>query len=291
MKLHAQSGTISFSMTFTHFLKNGELLPIDEAVVSVRDLHFQYGFGVYEALRVRNSIVYFVEMHAQRLIESAKVIGLQHPYTQQQIVAFIKQVSEKNNLESANIKMLLIGGKTAEESTLYIFPVLPLYPDRKLYKHGATVETVTYERFLPNAKTLNMLPSYLFFTKARKNGHYDALLLGRDNTIHEGTRTNFFAIKDTTLITPPVEFVLDGVIRQTLIATAQKNGYTVKEEKIPLDSLAEFDGAFLTSTSTKILPLVQIDDFTYAEVPQKLKDLMKIYDDFIATSKGVLSKD
>lgn len=278
-------------MTFTHFSKNGELLPNDQAVVSVRDLHFQYGFGVYEALRVRNKIVYFVGMHADRLIESAKAIGLEHRYSQAQIVDFITQVSEKNNLESANIKMLLIGGKTAEESTLYIFPVLPLYPDRKLYKHGATVETVTYERFMPNAKTLNMLPSYLFFTKARKNGHYDALLLGKDGTIHEGTRTNFFAIKGTTLITPPVEFVLDGVIRQTLIATAQKNGYAIREEKIPRGGLDNYDGAFLTSTSTKILPLAQIDDFVFPEIPEKLKDLMKIYDDFLETSKGIFFRE
>ncbi len=274
-------------MTFTHFLKNGELLPIAEATVSVRDLHFQYGFGVYEAMRVRKSIVYFVDMHVDRLAQSARLIELAHPYTKEQIITFIKQVSEKNNLESANIKMLLIGGKTAEESALYIFPVLPLYPDRKLYKHGATAQSMQYHRFMPNAKTLNMLPSYLFFTKARKNGHYDAVFLDEERNILEGTRTNFFAIKDSTLITPPKEFVLDGVIRQTLIDTAQKNGFIVKEEKIPLASLENFDGAFLTSTSTKILPLAKIDDFTFPEIPQKLKELMRIYDDFLDTSKGI----
>jgi len=140
---------------------------------------------------------------------------------------------------------------------------------------------------MPNAKTLNMLQIYLFFTKARKNGHYDAVFLDTDNTILEGTRTNLFVIKDSTLVTPPKEFVLDGVIRQTLIATAQKNGFTVKEEKIPLSDLENFDGAFLTSTSTKILPLVKIDDFIFPEIPQKLKELMKMYDDFLDTSKGV----
>jgi branched-chain amino acid aminotransferase len=276
-------------MTFTHFSKNGELLPIEDAVISIKDLHFQYGFGVYEALRVRHSIVYFVEMHVDRLLESARVIDLPHIYSREQIVDFIKKVSEKNNLDSSNIKMLLIGGKSAEESNLYIFPVLPMYPDRKLYKHGATAQTVQYHRFMPNAKTLNMLPSYLFFTKARKSGHYDAVFLDENKNILEGTRTNFFAIKGTTLFTAPKEFVLDGVIRQTLTHVAEKNGFIVKEELIPLSGLSEYDGAFLTSTSTKILPLATIDDIQMPEIPEKLKELMKLYDEFIEESKGVFS--
>ena len=159
---------MNVSMAFSYFSKNGELLSISEATVSVQDLHFQYGFGVYESLRVRNSIVYFVDMHVDRLIESARLIGLEHPHSKEQVINFINEVSSKNNLESSNIKMLLIGGKTADESNLFIFPVQPLYPDRKLYRDGATVQTVNYQRFMPNAKTLNMLPSYLFFTKARK---------------------------------------------------------------------------------------------------------------------------
>jgi len=171
LSLRLAHDTIKAFMTFTHFSKNGKLLPMSAAVVSVRDLHFQYGFGVYESFRVRKSIVYFVKQHVARLMESARIIGLPHPFTNEQVIRYIEEVCEKNNLESANIKMLLIGGKATEESTLYIFPVLPMYPDRKLYRDGAIVETVYYERFLPNAKTLNMLPSYLFFTKDNFANH------------------------------------------------------------------------------------------------------------------------
>jgi branched-chain amino acid aminotransferase len=278
-------------MAFPYFSKNGEILQNSEATVSVQDLHFQYGFGVYESLRVRNRIVYFVDMHVDRLIESASLIGLEHAFSKEHIINYIKEVSQRNDLESSNIKMLLIGGKTAEESTLYIFPVQPLYPDRKLYHHGASVQTVSYQRFMPNAKTLNMLPSYLFFTKARKSGNYDAVFLDRENSILEGTRTNFFVIKGDTLITPPKELVLEGVIRQTLVKVAQNNGFIIKEEKIPLSSIEDFDGAFLTSTSTKILPLAKIDDFIFPEIPVKLKELMKIYDDFLDTCKGLFDSN
>jgi len=268
-------------MNFTHFSKNGELLPLTDATISLHNIHFQYGFGVYESLRVRNNIIYFAKQHAQRLLESARLIGLEHLYKAEQIVTFIQNVVEKNGVESLNIKILLIGGRSAEDTLLFILPLSPLFPDRKLYSKGATVETTYYRRFMPNAKTLNMLPSYLAYKKAQKHGHYDALLLDDDDTILEGTRTNFFAIKDSLVITPPVETVLDGVTRQTVMSVAKKNNFTVKEEKIPLKNLFEFDGAFLTSTSSKIMPLIQIDDFTFPEINQKIKELMKFYDAFL----------
>lgn len=273
-------------MNFTHFLKNGELLPLSEATISIRNIQFQYGFGVYESLRVRNSVIYFAQQHAERLIESAKIIDLKHNYNAEQIVKFIYDVVEKNDVASLNIKILLIGGKDANDAFLFILPLSPLFPDRKLYSHGATVETVHYRRFLPNAKTLNMLPSYMAYTRAQKNGHYDALLIDDDNTILEGTRTNFFAIKDSTLLTPPTEMILDGVTRQAVILIAQKNGFTVKEEKFSLSRLPEFDGAFLTSTSSKIIPLVQVDTFSFQQIPEKLKELMKAFDSFLENSNG-----
>lgn len=277
------------SMNFTHFLKNGALLPLTDATISIENIQFQYGFGVYESLRVRNGVIYFASQHAQRLMESARLIGLEHPYYAEQIVTFITDVVEKNSVQSLNIKILLIGGRTAEESLLFILPLAPLFPDRKLYSKGASVETTPYRRFTPNAKTLNMLPSYLAYTKAQKNGYYDALFVD-EGMILEGTRTNFFAIKNSSLITPPKETVLDGVTRQAVIMIARKNGFTVREEKIPFDTLSDFDGAFLTSTSSKIIPLVQIDDFRYKEIPSRLKELMKCFDTFLEDSKGIFPK-
>ncbi|HSX09353.1 MAG TPA: aminotransferase class IV [Candidatus Saccharimonadales bacterium] len=276
-------------MNFTHFSKNGELLPLTEALIPLNDIRLQYGFGVYESLRVRNNIIYFVKEHTDRLFESARLIDLPHPYSKEDIARFLIELVEKNKTESCNIKVLLIGGATAEESLLFIFLLAPLFPDRKLYTYGATTETFHYERFMPNAKTLNMLPSYLAYSKAKKNHHYDALFIDRDETIIEGTRTNFFAIKDSTIITPPKDVVLNGVVRQTVIHTALKNRFQLKEERIPLFSLSEFDGAFVTSTSSKIMPIKQVDDFTFAEIPQKLRELMKYYDTFLQESKGIFS--
>jgi len=273
-------------MTFLYFSKNGELLPLSDAVMPLQNIAYQYGFGVYETLKVRKKVLYFVKQHVERLLHSARIIGLTHIYNAKTIIQYIQDVIEKNDSENCNIKMLLIGGKKPEEATLFILPLAPLFPDRKLYSHGATAETVQHERFLPHAKTLNMLASYLYYTQAQKKGHYDVIFVDKKGDILEGSRTNFFVIKDNVIITPPKKKILEGVTRQTVIAAAKKGGFAVQEKNIPLDTLKKFDGAFLTSTSTKIVPLIQIDSFRYSFISPKLKELMRLYDTFLEASKG-----
>lgn len=277
-------------MSFRYFSKNGKILPISEATISLENINFQYGFGVYETLKVRNNILYFTGQHTERLLNSAKIITLEHNFTSAQISTFIKELIHKNQIDSCNIKMLLIGGKTAEQANLYIIPLAPLFPDRKLYTEGTKTMTVHYERFLPNAKTLNMLPSFLFYTKAKKNKCYDALLLDNNDNILEGTRTNFFAIKLNVLYTPPKEKILEGVTRQTVSAAAQKNGFTIREENIPLSDITNFDGAFLTSTSSKIIPIIQINNSRFPSIPPQLKELIKIYNEFLDKSGGIFNE-
>ncbi len=277
-------------MTIQYFSKNGTLLPFSHATIPLENIAYQYGFGVYETLKLRKGIVYFTQQHTKRLLQSATIIGLQHTWTPQTINLSLQEAIQKNGVENCNLKILLIGGKEAKDAFLYILPLNPLYPDKKLYTRGITAETVCYERFLPNAKTLNMLRSYIYYTKASKHGHYDALFLDKQNNVLEGSRTNFFVIKGTTLVTPPKEQVLEGVTRQTVIAVAKKSGYRVKEEPIPVKTLGNFDCAFLTCTSANIIPLVQIDSLKFPEIPSTVKELMRQYDKFLTESRGIFAE-
>lgn len=268
------------SSQFPLFSKNGEILPIEQAVVPLNNIEYSYGYGVYESLKVRKGVLYFVKEHAARLMQSAEIIGITHPYKVKDIEQYIQDLVAKTPVESFNIKMLLIGGR---EPQLYIQALKPLFPDRKLYSQGAKTVTVKYERPYPNAKTLNMLPSYLAYKKAKAAGAYDALLINSKGNIIEGTRTNFFAIRGSILYTAPVEEVLEGVTRQSVIAVAKKNGFKLEEKDIPLAKLNDYDGAFLTSTSSKIVPINQIDEFSWQSIPEKLKELIKYYDTFLDT--------
>lgn len=271
-------------MNFSHFSKNGEILPVSEAHVSLFNIEYSYGFGVYETLKVRNGVLYFVDQHLERLAHSAAVIGIPQKFSSAEIKKYIHAFITELKVVSCNIKILLIGGS---ETTLYIFATAPLFPDRKLYKQGAKLVSYMYERAFPTAKTLNMLPSYLAYKKAQSENCYDALLIDHNSYILEGTRTNFCLVKGKTIFCAPKEKVLGGVTFLTVSEVAKKEGFQIQEAEILLDDISKYDGAFITSTSTKIMPVKQIDDFVFSEIPETIRKLMKAYDAFLDESNGV----
>ena len=261
-----------------HFSHNGKLLPTKKAKIAIDDIEFTYGFGVYENLRVRKGKIFFTDEHVERLFRSAEMIELKHQFSFEQIKSWIEKLIKKNKLENCNIKMLLIGGDNPD---LYIMCLAPKFIDKKYYKQGVKVITHEYERFLPQAKTLNMLPSYLIFKKAKEQDAYDVLLLDKENNIVEGTRSNFFVIKNKTLYTTPVGKVLDGVTRRTVIDCAEKNGYEVVEQDIKLSELFNYDGAFLTNTSGKIVPIREVSGESFGGVCEGLKELIRLYGEYL----------
>lgn len=268
-------------MNFKYFSKNGEILPLEQAVVPISNLEYSYGFGVYETLRVKGKVVYFLSEHTERLFRSAKIIQLDHDFTQQQIEQTVKDLVNKLEDQVYNIKILLIGDDKKEEATVYIIPISPYFPDKKLYKQGIDTITFRYERLYPSAKTLNMLPSYLAYRSAKNADCYDALFINKHDCITEGTRTNFFTIKDRTLTTPQLLDVLEGVTRKMVIKVAKEKGFKIIEQNIKLADLSQYDGAFLTSTSSKIIPIKKIDNFEFMTIPDDLLSLMKYFNEFL----------
>ncbi len=265
-------------MLGTHFSLNGRLLPVEEAKIPVDQVEFSYGFGVYETLRVRHGHVFFLTDHAERLMQSAVLIELDHPFTVGHIEQWINELVKKNNPEAANIKVLLIGGKQKQDAQLFAFLLAPKFLEKKEYREGVKVTTFHHERFLPQAKTLNMLPSYIAYTKAQRSNAFDALFIDRNGNITEGTRSNFFAIKEKTLFTPPLTEVLDGITRRNVIACAVQYGYEIEEQLIPLSKIFEYDGAFVTNTSGGIVPIRTIDDHSFPSRCEAVQELRKYFE-------------
>ncbi len=268
-------------MAYKYFAHNGKLLPAEQANVPLSRVEYSYGFGVYESIRVSKGKILFLREHCERLMSSAKVIGLNHTFTVDFVEKSIKELVKHNEVVSCNLKVLLIGGRTDDTATLDILCLNPLFPDRKLYRDGATCITYYYEREFPQAKTLNMLSSYLAYRKAAQAGAYDALLINRKGFITEGTRTNFFAIKGKTITSPKSADILPGVTRTNVLKVAKQNGYVVKEEDISSAELHSYDGFFITSTSAKIMPIRSIDDHDCGSPPAVLQELMSVFGEFL----------
>jgi branched-chain amino acid aminotransferase len=276
-------------MAFDYFSRNGELLPISDANVSIGDVAYSYGFGVYETIRLQNSIPYFVEQHLDRLLESARLLQIEHRFLPDDIVKYILAVVAMNKVEHANLKILLIGSDTPEAATLFIQVLNPLYPERKWYKTGVHCSTYSYERFMPHAKSLNMLQSYLAYREARKVHAYDALLINSKQEITEGSRTNFFGIKGKKIISPPENQILLGVMRTVVMSVARSYGFTIVERPIHIESLTDLDGAFLTSTSSKVMPIRSINEHLFESIPKQLGELIDCVHTFLDGSAGILS--
>lgn len=267
-------------MTGEYFVFNGELKPVSEARVSLDDIYVVYGFGVYETLKVRKGVLFFPDKHAERLLHSARLVEVNHPWQEHHIVDWLQILVQANRTDNANIKVLLYGGRTQAEARLYVLQLAPLFPDRKLYKKGAKAILFEGERWKPQAKSLNMLLSALAFQRAQNSEAYDALFVNRNGQITEGTRTNFWYTDGVRLFTPPQWQVLEGVTQQTVLECAREKGLEVVRREIGVSELTHWKGAFLTSTSTRVMPLRYIDANEF-EIPDLILDLEKWYEEWL----------
>jgi branched-subunit amino acid aminotransferase/4-amino-4-deoxychorismate lyase len=276
-------------MEFKYFSQNGKTLPIEKAVVPLSNIEYAYGFGIYESLRVLEGTVYFIDDHIERLMESARIIGLHHQFDPDFVKNSIYELVETVGLGTYNLKILLIGASKKENTILNILCLNPLFPDRKLYRDGANFITYNYERAFPHAKTLNMLESYLSYRQAKEKNAYDALLVNENGFITEGTRTNFFCIKGKTIFTPFEKDILLGVMRKAMLKTALTNSYKIVETDIKIDDIKSYDGAFVTSTSSKIMPVKSINGSPLG-YPDELKKLMELLNDFLDRCHGKMNE-
>lgn len=261
-------------------IRNGELIDKEKANISVYNKALFFDFAVYSNIKVTQGKMFLPELEIKTLFESAKAIGISHHFKKENIIEWTKRLIKENNLKDALIRVLLIGPEQGIESLLFLFPVgLTFYPN-KFYTKGVKLITYEGERFMPISKTKNLLLNYVAYREAEKNNAIDALLIDRNNSILEGTRTSFFVIKGSTLITPPKEKVLEGITRKIIFEIAKKI-MDIREEDIPLRKIKDYDEHFITGTSIKVMPVRQIDDIILREkVGEKVKALQKLFKEY-----------
>lgn len=268
----------------TKAIFNGKIIDESEAKVSIADKGYFFDFAVYSSIKVIQEKVFFPEYHIARLFESAKLIGLGHSYKNNEVISWLKNLIKAGEIKDALLRIILIGDPDQNIDTkLFIFQVsgLTFYPDR-FYKQGVKVITYRGERRIPKSKTKDLLMSFLAYRKAKKQGALEALFIDSEGNILEGTRSNFFAIKNKTLITPPAGKVLGG-ITQKMVLLAAKKFLKIKYQNIPLDSVKNYNEFFISSTSMNVMPIRQIDNRIFKTDFEKTRLIQKQFKEFNAT--------
>ncbi len=126
------------------------------------------------------------------------------------------------------------------------------------YAHGAPAITFEGQRFLPEAKSLNTLVSFLSRRRAHAIGAHEGLL-HHDGYFTEGSNSNLFAVIDGVVLTPPAGQVLAGVTRDVLISLAAQNGIVLQETRLAVCEQSNWAECFITSSSRHIMPVTTID--------------------------------
>lgn len=261
---------------------NGQVLPIEDAKVSVLDIGMLRGYGIYDGLTAIGSKPFRFADHWQRFTDGAHALSLNIPITEETCEKKIKEICEKSGLmERANIRMILTGGNTIsgiefdfEKPTFYITTEIFSSLPKEYYEKGAKLLTYPYRREMPEHKTTNYITGVKLQEWRKSEGAVEILYVG-DGEVLECATSNICIVKNGKIITP-AENVLGGITLKAVLEIAEKEGYGTERKIVSEIELKEADEVFITSSFKDIVPIVKIDDFSVGkgEVGKVTKDLM-----------------
>jgi branched-chain amino acid aminotransferase len=246
------------------YISNDRLIDATQAMVSINDLGLLRGYGIFDFFRLAGHVPLFIEEHLDRFYQSAAYLRLQPPVGREELRDLIFEMIRYNQLRDSGVRTLLTGGESPNGylpgiPSLFVInePIKPL-PEAS-FSQGIKLITSEYLRDMPEVKTTNYIRGIYLLPEIEKAGATDVLYHWR-GVVSELTRSNFFIIsRDGTLITPE-KGILKGVTRGKLLEIA-RSLCRVEEREVHLDEVKAAAEAFITGTTKKVTPVVQIDDW------------------------------
>lgn len=246
----------------TYFL-NGQFVPEDQAVLPLSDLGIIRGYGVFDLLRTYNGRPFKLREHLVRLQNSAQASEIPLRCSLDELEDIVHELLARNSFPESIVRIVATGGSSSNgflpdgEPTLAVL-VTPVPPTRpELYARGVDLITFQFQRFDPTVKTINYGPAIVAVKRAMAQGASDVIYVDDQDHLLESTRSNLFVFKGNTLITPE-DGILFGITRSVVLQLAQGR-FEIQKRAIARSELPEVDEAFLTSTTSEVLPVVRID--------------------------------
>ena len=259
---------------------NGQILPIEEAKVSVFDRSFLFGDSLYEVIRTYHAQPFRLKEHLIRLEKSAILCQMKLSQSieeyEREIRRSIQSFQSRPGRRNEDVYVRLIvsrgagkigfGLKNLETPSLYVIIVEPisLFPNRS-FQEGTRLQISSRMRNPPLAldpamKSGNYLNSLLAYLSAAEHSYDDAVLLDAQGFVSEGTTFNIFYVRRGMVATPPNDVgILDGITRRMIINLCVKKGIPCREVRFPKQYLYEADEVFITGSVKEIIPVTFLD--------------------------------
>ena len=250
---------------------NNKFCSLDKAQVSVNDRGYQFGDAVYEVIYYKNGKFLDLEGHLKRLRISMSRIDFELKYSDLAIITIMKRLIAENNIKHGSIYIQVSRGEYSRDHSYFNMPLKPILviltkkikEDFKSIVSGIKVYTTFDTRWNnPDIKTTQLLPNVLAKTKGIKNGFGEAIFLDKNSYITEGSSSNFWILnKNNILNTRSLDGkILAGITRDSILNCAKNKNIKVEEKKISLDNIKDCKEAFITSASSFVTPVIQVDN-------------------------------
>jgi branched-chain amino acid aminotransferase len=260
---------------------NGKMVEWRDARIHVICHGLHYGSTVFEGARAYNGKIFKLHEHSERLIRSAQILGMEMPYTAEQLDQATIETLKANNMTDAYVRPVAwrgseqmgIAARLTKTHVAIACWEWPSYFSPELREKGISLVTSRWRKPAPDTAPCSSKAAGLYMIntiskhEAEDQGYIDALMLDYRGYPVEATGANLFRVKNGVIRTPAPDCFLNGLTRQTVIGLAKELGYTVEENHITVEDLRAADEVFITGTAAEVTAIGKIDDTTYTVGP------------------------
>jgi branched-chain amino acid aminotransferase len=279
---------------------NGKNVDWSDAQVHLLSHGLHYASCVFEGLRVYGGDIFKLKEHTDRLFYSAKRMGMNVPYTTDEINKATREIVEIQKTLNGYIRPIIWRGSemmaiSAQKNKINVAIATwewGSYFDPKLRTEGIKLNISSWKKPSPNSVPWDTKASGLYMIstlskhEAEAKGYVDSLMLDHQGYVAEATGANvFFKNADGELHTPVPDSFLDGITRQCIIEISKSKGIKVIERKIKPEELSNFDGCFLTGSAAEITPVASIDKYNF-KVCKTITGLSESYQGLVRKNKN-----
>ena len=255
---------------------NGEMVPRQDAVISVFDSGFMLGDGVWEGLRVHNGKAVFLDAHLDRLFEGAKAIAMDVGLSREGLTQRLIETIDANQMrgqEGVHIRLMVTRGIRStpyQDPRVVISPativIIPEYKEplpstietgiRLFTVHVRRGDPAVQDQKLNSHSKLNCITACIQATQA---GADEALMLDPHGFVATCNSTHFFIVRKGEVWTSSGDYCLGGITRSNVINICREAGIPVFEKNFSLTDVYGADEAFVTGTFAGVVPVTEVD--------------------------------